>query len=125
MHRRTAAGSNAGERKAAGDRHFLLIVVVLAAWLTGEALFSNEFVLDDNRVENVQVIALMLASGLFLWRLPRTESAYRPLLACLAAITLLLLLEEISWGQRLIGFETPGSRRGACPVGHCRLVFEP
>lgn len=92
---------------AAADRRFFLLAAIVGVWLAGEAAFSSGFVLDDNRVENVQAFALLLAAVLLLWRAPRTEAAYRPLLWILAAGTILLLLEEVSWGQRLFGFETP------------------
>lgn len=66
---------------------------------------------EDSIVEYATFIALVLASlfsiqaARLLWRLQMKIAGI--LLTLLAAFTLLVALEEISYGQRILGFQTP------------------
>jgi hypothetical protein len=65
---------------------------------------------EDGPVEWATVAALLLAAAVALvagWRRPRGGGVHRVFLLALGAVCLVGALEEMSWGQRLLGVETP------------------
>jgi len=83
----------------------LLIVVGVAAYFAMqlEPIPGGE----DNFVENTQAGLLFAAAILFGLKLPKIEKDFRILFAFLSLASAFLFLEEISYGQRLFGYETP------------------
>ncbi len=82
---------------------------------------------EDGLVENFQALSL-LASTILLSLLARRKR-WAPTLLALTGCTLLLLLEEISWGQRIIGFQPPPTLKSFNRQGEFNLhnnnVFQP
>jgi hypothetical protein len=71
---------------------------------------SYEYVLGEDRlVENATAATLFIGAGLFIWLAGRRRRARLPWLvpAGLAALLLFGALEEISWGQRMLGVQSP------------------
>ena len=66
---------------------------------------------EDALLEWAQVIAYIAAVGIALLEIPRVwrsgDTLATFVLVCLALLSLLSVGEELSWGQRLIGFGTP------------------
>lgn len=82
---------------------------------------------EDGVVETLQVLCLFVSTTLLVLLAQRAEWAW-PLLV-LAGCTLLLLLEEISWGQRIFGITTPAALQSFNRQGEFNLhnnnVFQP
>ena len=80
-----------------------LVVVMHALYVADRRYF-----LEDQLVENVQAVLLLAASALALARSYQDGwRRYAWLYRTLALVALVLLMEELSWGQRIIGFATP------------------
>ncbi len=73
--------------------------------------FVDTFVVEDGLVEWLTVVALLFASGLMIWRawtLRARRSRIFIAVTCFAAFVFFFGAgEEISWGQRIFGVETP------------------
>jgi hypothetical protein len=92
-------------------------IVLLYTWvLLPDALVSDSFVLllskEDGLIEWLGALSLLVASGLFLLCFLRARRAGSNRVKQLFFIGLALALfigagEEISWGQRILGIETP------------------
>ncbi|MGH7856551.1 MAG: hypothetical protein ACREQY_04410 [Candidatus Binatia bacterium] len=87
-------------------------MIVAAAWLYRAD--SRTFYLvtnEDGWVENAQVALFFAGSALaagIAWRLRRTGARFWFAVYALAALTLFVVAgEELSWGERLLGFEGP------------------
>jgi hypothetical protein len=97
--RRTVGGLYAG-----GILSLALLVVVLSYVAPVAYIYA---ITEDYWVEHATFVAFMLAGGFFLWAAV-LEPDYRrlgPLAFALAAV--FVGMEEVSWGQRIVGFETP------------------
>ena len=71
---------------------------------------TYEYVLGEDRlVENATAATLFIGAGLFIWLAGRRRRARLPWLAPAGLAVLLVLgaLEEISWGQRILGIQAP------------------
>ena len=91
----------------ANDFVFLSLLGMIGLWLGLEKLLSPTFLGEDRRIENIQALLLLTAIVLFSIKLARVEKKYLFLLIFLIVSTGFLFLEEISYGQRIIGFHTP------------------
>ncbi len=93
--------------RRANDFVFISLVGLTVLWLGLEKLLSPTLLSEDRRIENIQALILLTAVVLFCIRLARVESKYLFLLIFLIVSAGFLFLEEISYGQRIIGFQTP------------------
>jgi len=88
----------------------IILVLSLYAYLFNSNLFDY-LVQEDNVLENLTAILLLSGSGLWLFRFfkyRRGKSGWWKLFQLFFAGLLFFgFAEEISWGQRIIGFETP------------------
>ena len=65
---------------------------------------------EDGPVENVTAVVLMAVAVLAVWaarRFRRQTGKWHPFYLVLAALCAFGALDEISWGQRIVGFESP------------------
>lgn len=93
----------------------VVYLVVVATWGVVlctrfmEPSLLSRVTLEDGPVEWATVASLLTLMGLLLWRLPscRMPGWLRACGYLLAILCLLAAGEEISWGQRLLGLETP------------------
>lgn len=66
----------------------------------------DRLTIEDGFIESIQALAFALGGLLFVWRAVRRRG--RDLWSLLLGLGLLMIAgEEISWGQRLFGIETP------------------
>ncbi len=65
------------------------------------------FVSEDSWAEYATFVGWAMAAGLLAWTLLRDRAARRPGLLLLAVATFFVAGEEISWGQRFLGFRSP------------------
>lgn len=91
---------------------FFLLMLFASVKVTYEGLYQV-LVAEDGPVENLQFL-LFLVSGVLAFvtgmRLARAGLVVHRWLYWLLAIALVVVaMDEISWGQRLLGIETPGS----------------
>jgi hypothetical protein len=80
---------------------------------------SFPWFVEDGVVENFQALSLLASTillALLAWR-----KQWAPTLLVLTGCTLLLLLEEISWGQRIIGFQPPSTLKSFNRQGEFNL----
>jgi len=100
------------------DRWAIALLVVPLVPLSGAIIMAGTehpwfYALtgEDGLVEWLQIVALVAASAAFLtmaYRLRRAGGRLAPLLPSLVALGAMLVVgEEISWGQRLLGWSTP------------------
>jgi hypothetical protein len=95
----------------AAARAFMTTLCWMGAMLVvmhGMYLWDRGFFLEDRVIENAQAVLLLLAGLTALVR--SRQDAWRRyawLYRTLAVVALVLLLEELSYGQRIIGFATP------------------
>ena len=86
----------------------LLLVVLVVAILSHVAPVAYVYsITEDYWIEHATFVAFMLAGGFFLWAAV-TNPGYRrlgPLGFALAAF--FVGMEEVSWGQRIVGIPTP------------------
>ncbi len=108
---------------------FLFFSIYLAKF--NEPSFRYEFTIEDGFVEWCTVVVLfitMVVCAKRFWRLRQVRSGL--FLTVTALLTLLCLFgagEEISWGQRIFGIETPGylkDRNAQGELGLHNLVVE-
>lgn len=89
----------------------MLVSTVVTYWLLVWYWHVQWFAGEDRLVEWITVACFAAAAvmGGLSWRTLRHAGHHRIALlhALLAAVFLLVVLEEISWGQRIFGFETP------------------
>ena len=89
----------------------LTAVMILAAFLILEHRYPVAyvyFVHEDGLVENSTAAAFAVAAVLLLWESRRSAHFLRrSLLIAVAAAALFVAGEEISWGQRIFGIDTP------------------
>ena len=87
------------------------MAVIVATRFGGNALLLETWTAEGGFFENATVVVLIaLGIGCLLaaWRFPgRTRQRW--LLVALAIVVLFGAMEEVSWGQRVIGFETPAT----------------
>jgi hypothetical protein len=88
----------------------LLMIGALLSHLSPE-FFEKAYVVEDGLIEWLQVAALTIGMGLCMWRLFALRSQ-RPLPFLMVTLVLGLLFlfgagEELSWGQRILGLQTP------------------
>ena len=89
----------------AGGMLLLALVVVALSYVAPVAYIYA--ITEDYWVEHATFVAFMLAGAFFLWAAV-LEPDYRrlgPMAFALAAF--FVGMEEVSWGQRIVGFETP------------------
>lgn len=85
------------------------VAVMLAVWALAHLspVAYVYAVTEDYWIEHGTFVAFMLAGGLFLWAAV-LEPGFRTLGPVAFALGAFFVgLEEVSWGQRIIGFETP------------------
>jgi hypothetical protein len=113
MQRNPGVGTD--ESKWAASPKALLLGVGLIALAYSVLLLPSEavdtYVQEDGIVEWIGALGLFAASGLFFWIALRSRGRWAGIKR-LAALALAIVFffgggEEISWGQRLLGFETP------------------
>ncbi|GJM36519.1 MAG: hypothetical protein DHS20C18_55200 [Saprospiraceae bacterium] len=81
------------------------IIVILLRILAGQSSFLFE---EDGLLENLTALLSFSAAVIFLYlALKNEKSIKRFFLLALGALLFLFAMEEISWGQRIIGWETP------------------
>lgn len=90
---------------------WLLLCVSYTAFEHGWIQFGESVYAEDGLFENATALALLFCTGLFLLiGLGRAWQADRRLslsVVFLGVVCGFLFLEEISWGQRIFGWETP------------------
>lgn len=64
------------------------------------------FIAEDSWVEWATFVAWGLGVFFFAWTLFKEKAARKPALFLLVLLTFLAAMEEISWGQRILGFST-------------------
>ena len=90
-----------------------LLTVGVAGWLFllwYKTWFALRLVKEDSLTEWMAFFLLVVSMVLWAWaavRWPRGLGLTRVALAILALSGFVLAMEEISWGQRVLGFETP------------------
>ncbi len=93
-------------------------VLFAAICILVDPVLLGKFAREDGIVETASFLFLMLASGLLLKSALQARPASRrqhqavspavqSYLFAIAAIVFVIAMEEISWGQRLVGFRTP------------------
>jgi hypothetical protein len=92
---------------------YFLPIVLFLFFLSLKIFYTdiyNYYIQEDRIVENLQVVAFLLSSFIFL-KLAIKEIKNNKLFSFFFFIAFLGLFfiagEEISWGQRILGFETP------------------
>ena len=93
--------------------------------------FRHEFTVEDGFIEWCTVLVLLWAMSICAWRVWTLRHARSPLFLGVTALLGLLCLfgagEEISWGQRLLGLETPeyfSKRNAQGEIGFHNMVVE-
>ena len=88
-------------------------LLFLAIFLFQPSSFT-QLSLDDGPVESASALMLLVSCGVFvvgasrtLHSSPRSDLVFRIASATLALFLFIAGMEEISWGQRIFGFETP------------------
>lgn len=96
-------------------RLIVICIVPFAIISLAPNTYVGPLVKEDGAVEWIGALAWLLAACFFAGTLVRTWRSGKSgrkitsfWLSCLALITFLAAGEEISWGQRLINYETPG-----------------
>lgn len=84
-------------------------LVLYAYWVAPSFLYR--VTREDGPVENATFFALLYLAAMLVWRLKRSDHLVYPKTYRYAAWTLAILAvlgagEEVSWGQRVFGFET-------------------
>lgn len=90
----------------------LSVFLIIGWWLRGEqslrsVAFARGF--TESLVEDVQTLILLLALVLLIRLAVVLSGRQRLISMTAAALALLLILEEISWGQQLFGWATPSA----------------
>ncbi|MCP5056620.1 MAG: hypothetical protein GY937_07800 [bacterium] len=109
---RPAPKSQAADRAATLLANLLVLGVLAFAWALElrDPEFFYRTVQEDGTVEWVSFWAFFLASGtwaLAAWRQRRSTGQLPWFLGGVALFCLFVAMEEISWGQRLLGFQPP------------------
>lgn len=92
----------------------LVPIVASGVWLWLKVSYPAEYarlVDEDGVVENLQVAGYLCMAVAFLWLTRGGSDHARPAAwrwGAAAVLCLWLVGEELSWGQRLLGFDTPG-----------------
>lgn len=88
----------------------VLAIAALVAVLAWAAPVAYVFsISEDHWIEQATFVSFVMAAGCFLWA-GLIHREHRTLgLFVFGLVALLIGLDEISWGQRLLGLETPGS----------------
>ena len=89
----------------------MTLSVIVATRFGDDAMLLETWTAEGGFFENATVAALVaLAIGCLLaaWRFP-SRTRQRWLLVALGLIVMFGAMEEVSWGQRVIGFETPAT----------------
>ena len=97
------------QQNAYTPRH-LLIAAAVVAWLAAFGLPESILVamtIEDGVVEYASAFAWLLATLLCVRALGHAPRRARWLLAGWMALCFLCMGEEVSWGQRIVGFDTP------------------
>ena len=71
------------------------------------------FATEDSWSEYGTFVRWMAACGLLLRGLSRTPAMHNPGMILFALAAFVIAMEEISWGRRIFGFETPVDFKGA------------
>jgi hypothetical protein len=112
---------SAAERPSGSAAALVLLVVVPLLYLTlllGDATFSW-LIREEHPIEGLGALSLLASSiaCFVLWRRVRDDDRWPALrrlsLLALAVLFLFGFGEEISWGQRILGLETPESLQAA------------
>jgi len=96
----------------------LLLLLLFATTLLGvywgftdPALFTNRYMMEDGEIEYLTVILLLASCVVVLYRwvrLRKSRSVYFSLVSWFILLVFFFVAgEELSWGQRIIGLETP------------------
>jgi len=89
----------------------LTLIAALVIWRVAPLHFSNVFAAEDQLVENATALGLFIAGLALLWRARgfARRGAHGAVVATLlyALIFVFAAGEEISWGQRIVGWGTP------------------
>lgn len=111
-------GTTAPARRARAsdqERTAIVVFLVLAVVLPVQLLLNQDrgiqWALEDGPIETGTAILYLAATGCCLlaaWRM-RRHNATRIALNTLAALFFLVGMEEMSWGQRFLGLQTPAS----------------
>ena len=88
---------------------FICLNVLFFAWLNSSDRYTfHTLAREDNLVENLTAIWFFLASLLFFITAGTERNVFHRTVYILGGITMLFVVgEEISWGQRIVGFSTP------------------
>jgi hypothetical protein len=110
--RNRAARSPIGEESLGGTAvpvTILALGVASALLFLADPLLFNALSKEDRIVEWASAAALFGASGLFLWKgfAAAPDRLSRIAALVFAALFFIMAMEEISWMQRVVGFETP------------------
>lgn len=104
------------------SRFLLLSVLVVVTALHLLYLLHRRAFLEDGIIENIQALLLLVAAvsaGIHSTRTAWKDYAW--LYRGVAIATFILLLEELSYGQRIIGFATPAFMKTANMQGEFNL----
>lgn len=87
----------------------IIVLLVILHFLRYASFPLSRLYEEDGLFESLTMVCLLVASCLFLASITRkTEGKARALLVCLALFHFFFGMEEISWGQRIFGWDTPG-----------------
>lgn len=89
----------------------LLFLMGIVLSITNPSYFDSTFTLEDGLLEWLTVLSLGTTAFICLRRLKNYRHHYSPIQTFMVALAALLFIfgtgEEISWGQRLIGIQSP------------------
>lgn len=102
---------------------FVVLVVALPVNLVLNRSSGIELAVEDGPLESATALLYLLAAGLNVLACRRFRGApiTRACLLALAALFFVVGMEEISWGQRLVGVDTPAGLDGLNVQGEITL----
>jgi hypothetical protein len=105
----TQAVTMAWGRKIGWTLWAMLPVVLFSIWTAASPATLYPLTYEDGVVESLSFILLLMSAGMMIRRMQKSgDTAVRQIFPALWVIALLIIAgEEISWGQRLLGFTPP------------------
>jgi len=89
----------------------IVLVLIVAAWVkAGNSELYYRMVQEDGALEWMTFWSFFLAAGVFAWaalRRHRAEAGFPWFFLGVSAFCFIVAMEEISWGQRLLGYRPP------------------